>query len=393
MRNHYYTLGLSETASQDEIKQAFKRLAVKYHPDKHMGNREMEEKFKSINEAYQILGDPYKKAQFDLQLQYERFTPKREQPAQPYNYPPRQKRYGGRPYYGTRPINHKENNRATMYAFAITFGIALVVMVVKGFYDLYLQKKYEAFLAERREVFNEAKGLYDADDIRGSLFMLSDLAPFRSEEQDMKEYQNDALESIMFKGEDHYLNQDFENAARYFELVEQFSSYRPMAIKARLAQSYRHTDRPEKSIRMLKELIESRYKVVATLVQIAEVYDEELNDLEKTRDYLELARDVTIRDYEKRFGKAYAVFLTEEWVPYDHYYLFENLGNLYNRLDQPDQSIGATNWMKRIWEDSAQSWVISAKSYELKNQNSRACNDYNVAAFMGYDGELPLFCH
>lgn len=63
--DYYKTLGLEKGASEDEIKKAFRKLALKYHPDRNPDNKEAEEKFKEINEAYQVLSDPQKKAQYD----------------------------------------------------------------------------------------------------------------------------------------------------------------------------------------------------------------------------------------------------------------------------------------------------------------------------------------
>lgn len=65
MTNPYESLGVSKTASADEIKSAYRRLAKKYHPDANPNNKEAEEKFKEINSAYEILSDPQKKANFD----------------------------------------------------------------------------------------------------------------------------------------------------------------------------------------------------------------------------------------------------------------------------------------------------------------------------------------
>ena len=64
-KDYYEVLGLQKGASEDEIKRAFRKLAIKYHPDKNQGNKEAEEKFKDINEAYQVLSDPEKKARYD----------------------------------------------------------------------------------------------------------------------------------------------------------------------------------------------------------------------------------------------------------------------------------------------------------------------------------------
>lgn len=65
-KDYYAALGLEKGASDADIKKAFRKLAIKYHPDKNQGNKEAENKFKEINEAYQVLSDPDKKAKYDM---------------------------------------------------------------------------------------------------------------------------------------------------------------------------------------------------------------------------------------------------------------------------------------------------------------------------------------
>jgi curved DNA-binding protein len=64
-KDYYKVLGIEKNASQDEIKKAYRKLAMKHHPDHNPGDKNAEEKFKDINEAYQVLGDEEQRARYD----------------------------------------------------------------------------------------------------------------------------------------------------------------------------------------------------------------------------------------------------------------------------------------------------------------------------------------
>ena len=64
-QDYYEVLGVSRDASDEDIKKAYRRLAMKYHPDRNNGDKAAEEKFKQVGEAYAVLSDPQKKAAYD----------------------------------------------------------------------------------------------------------------------------------------------------------------------------------------------------------------------------------------------------------------------------------------------------------------------------------------
>ncbi len=84
MSTLYEILGINKSATSEQIKTAFRKLAKIYHPDKNQGNKDAEEKFKSIKNAYEVLSDTTKKKKYDLSL--ENNIHQRQQTSKQKNY-------------------------------------------------------------------------------------------------------------------------------------------------------------------------------------------------------------------------------------------------------------------------------------------------------------------
>ena len=70
MKNYYYILGVHSNATMKEVKSAFRKLAIRLHPDKNAGDNFFEERFKDIKEAYETLSDDLRKSHYDTKLRY-----------------------------------------------------------------------------------------------------------------------------------------------------------------------------------------------------------------------------------------------------------------------------------------------------------------------------------
>jgi curved DNA-binding protein len=86
-KDYYNTLGVQKTSTADDIKKAYRKLAQQYHPDKNPGDKKAEEKFKEINEAYQVLSDPQNRAKYDrLGSSWKNFQQQPGRTAQDFNW-------------------------------------------------------------------------------------------------------------------------------------------------------------------------------------------------------------------------------------------------------------------------------------------------------------------
>jgi tetratricopeptide (TPR) repeat protein len=391
MTNYYHVLGLSENATPLEIKAAFKRLAVKYHPDKHPGVAGMEEKFKEVNQAHQILTNEYEKARFDLQLKYRQFSHSHQPPPYSYHQRPQYKR---RPGYSPPKIDYRQNAIATIYAFGITFIIALLVMTGVWAKQTYNQHKLDQLLAERRSTYMEAKMSFNKGKYREAIDIMDSLKYFRSGEEDMKNFKGEMIENIIQKAYSEFNTAHFPEAIVLFEMVIAFESARPFfEMKSDLAEAYRRNKQPGKSIDVLEEFLDSEYDVIGTLVKIAKINRDMLDNLEAAKGYFILAHRLAVKQYKQFYGEGYALVIQEEFVPDSHYHLYSGLADIYYRLNDFDMAIRAANWNKYVWPDSADAFITSAESYLALNQNHNACFEFNEALNLGWRGTLPLNCN
>src|SRR5205807_9136543 len=80
LKDYYKTLGVERSASADDIRKAFRKLARQYHPDVAKNKAQAEERFKEINEAYEVLGDPEKRSKYDTLGRSEEHTSELQSP-------------------------------------------------------------------------------------------------------------------------------------------------------------------------------------------------------------------------------------------------------------------------------------------------------------------------
>jgi curved DNA-binding protein CbpA len=385
MDSFYDLLGISKEASGKQIKAAYKRKAIQYHPDKNNGDPEMEELFKKVNAAYQILSDPYAKSTYDMRLEYGSVTFRTDKPPRA-NPPTYHYDYAKRPYrvYPKQEIDWKENWKATLYAFAFTFVIALLVVITIGLRDAYNEKQFFENLENRKSIFYDATELKAEGQLEAALSKLSTLNDFiLPYEKPMQDYRNSVFLSLTEKGNTLFNNADYSEALIYFDLLEKYTNLSEIELLTRQARAYRLTNQPEKALKVLTKILLIGHKTSAVYVEMAEIQNEMMNDPMTALELYESANDYAKKYYEIFYGKAYAIVLDGRDLPKSHYRLYLGLAKLYLTIDRPDKALSASKWNTRVWPDSSENYLINARAYRLLGKSTLACENYNLALAKG----------
>lgn len=387
MTDYYAILEVLPNASQTDIKAAFKRLAVKYHPDKHQGNTEMEERFKDVNQAYQVLSNPYEKARYDLQIQFgethQTFTYQAPAP------------YSGarRPRYKQPEVKWRENWIATAYALGFTVVVASLVMTVifvKNYFD---SKRVEEMLANRRVLFEQAQLSYENGKVEQAMVFLNELGMFFESEQDMESYKKELLDGFIFQAEHSYNLQSYQQAVYYYELLEAFAPRTPLQLKEHLAKSYIELEEIEKGIYYLKQLLLADYSKLEIYLLLGQISRDKQGDIQEAQRYFELASEVAISQYRAIYGEAYLVVMGGTSLPPYHYWLYTGLAETYFQTGNYEKAIKATIWNVAMWPDSASNYAVAARSYLELGQTKQACVAYSSALNLGYTESLEISCN
>ena len=395
MLDFYQILGIPRSADHDTIKAAYKKLALKYHPDRNSGDKWAEEQFKQVNEAYQTLIDPQKRSKYDFLLNYSyQTTQVYTTPKPPPRRPPKEtnvyNRYGRydwrkAPKYKTAPVYKVDRNyfKNQILAFAVVLAFA-VLAVSFAKLNQHLNEKEAARIEQlNNQKVAEARALYDQGLYRESLEMIIKLESENPIEHKFYEAKDQMLSNLNLMALSLFDKKDYSQAVTKLEVLRDFQH--PMRLKTwqLMAECYMQLKEYRKAAHAYDYILIRDAGNLQLMLQIAELYHHKLNDIEKALDYYTEAR-YTFKKYQSdAYGDAFEFVIHPEELPESYFEMFKIRAELMFEQADYEEVIKDCNWAIFLRPERSEMYFLRGRAKYNLGQKGRACLDLKRALERG----------
>ena len=377
MLTHYDTLGISRHATAEEIRLAFRKLAVKYHPDKNLGNRQAEEQFKRVNEAYQVLSDEDQKAAYDLKLSYQQVHQSYQQAQQHRPPPPPPVRRPQPPFYhrarATTRFSPQDERKSIGYAFGFIGLIAILVVAGVAINRMVERRNFEA----KTERFDYLMGSMETFCYSGDVDSAVHYVRQMQREGLLPGNKEDAEQMVLGKlylfAQNSFIDEDYANTVYYGGLVNRRSKNGIIKeLNLWMARSHQELGQSQQALARLDELIKQYPSEVQPFMEAAR-----LVRAERPRDafrYYQGAIKVLTDQYEAKYGKAYMLAMPSSRIPAYHFEIFLEVGRFFYESREYELAEGLLVWANHINEEHEEGYKWLAATYRARGKQMRACN-------------------
>lgn len=397
MLDYYQVLGVNRDSDLSEIKGAYKKLALKYHPDKNPNNPAAEEYFKHVNTAYQTLSDPYKKASYDLMLNYA--AQRSAQPTTQTHYrrhPQNQEksvydRYGkfswkNAPKYKTAPVYRIDKNYVKIQAITL-FSVFILSTIIMGAYRLnnYYEEQELLELQRQNELAVEnARKLFDKGEYAQAITEITRLIREQPIEHVFYVAKENMIASLNQSAIKNFEQQKFLEAIGDLEILKEYQ--KPMRISTweMLATSYYSLEEYRKAVHAYEYILMRDENNIELIMKIGDIYLDKLDKTEKAWDYYTEARYKFKEFQNNSYGEAFELVVPLTNFAEEYFQMFYKRGKLNIELGKYEEAIHDFNWAISIRPSYGEPYYLRAICRSGTGNNKRACDDLMKAKEHGY---------
>lgn len=380
MQDFYEVLGVSRTASQAQIKAAFKKMAMRYHPDHNPGNKHAEETFKLLNEAYHTLSDPVKRSRYDA-----RFHIITEELNQAYWREIKRKRY--------QQWRHQQNRnpyRLDRNYFKIQGLAFLVFLLISGFCFAVIntahyyvrQQQMEKWRANSEQLEN-ANGLFREGkfhDAFAIIRIMEEKAPLDFRFGFVRDSLIDALRK---QADTEFRQQNFTAAVDHYVVLKNYEDPVRFETLENMSMCEYYLGNYQGSIEALKHLHNQQPGNLGLVYKIGVINLEKLDNPEEALRYFTLGKKLFKENLSKVYGNAFQIVMDPKDAPDIYYEIFKGRALANMKLNHFKDAVTDCNWAIFLRPESGHAYYLRAMAHIKAKEYPSVCDDLDKAAEFG----------
>jgi curved DNA-binding protein CbpA len=370
----YSILELPVFSDTTEVKKSFKRLALKYHPDINKTDDSAEEKFKRINQAYQILSDEAKKRRYDGILRYQINKPQSLKKAPSY-------KYKTTPNYAYKQTPKPKRKTSLIYnALAIgLFGIGMILFqVITEINKKRLENNYENSIELRAELIDKSKKAFERGELRNAMSLLSQIK-FNTSDKDLYDLKQRYLHFSDSLSNELVLRDHFDSALNYLDFLIEYRVKVDESVYKRISKCYRLKGQHNNAIDLMQRLIMVNPNHLVAHKELAKIYQYDLGDYQTSLGHYEKATKIIVKNYVDYYGKAYIAIINPNNHSDGDVEVFLEKSKIYYNINEIDSSLYSSRWAAFLEPSNAEAHLIQGLCWLKKGENYKACSAFEKA--------------
>lgn len=379
MQDFYEALGVSRTASQSQIKAAFKKMAMRYHPDHNPGNKQAEETFKFLNEAYRTLSNPVKRSRYDS-----RFSIITEELNEAYWQEIKRKRYQqwkrSRDNFYRVDRDYFKIQGLAFLVFLIIAGFCFAVIHTAHYYVR--QQQMEKWRANSLQL-KQVNGLFGAGKFHDAFSLIRTM-----EEKDPLDFRfgfvRDSLVSALRKRADReFQDKDFSSAVRHYLVLKNYEDPVRYETLENMSTCQYYLGNYKESLEAMKHLHNQMPGNLGLIYRIGVINLEKLNNPVEALQYFTLGKKLFKENLSRVYGAAFQIVMNPRDVPDIYYSIFKGRALANMEVGDYEEAVTDCNWAVYLRPQNPEGYYLRAVTYVSKRDFSAVCADIHKARELG----------
>lgn len=377
MRSYYTILGIDPQADGTAVRTAYKRLAMAYHPDHNPGNTEAEETFKLVNEAYQTLSNPTKRAAYDTMMYPQFVLPlyfDYERPRRNLRRPPKPS-----PYYRV-DREYFRMQALSLLAFIALAGFGFVLMSSIHYVG---EQRQRRFYQEETKELHHAGSLFASghfDDAFTSVRKLTEKSPLEyrlRETLDSLEHELRRLADARFEAHDYH------EAAALYQILGRHEDPASVETLRKIAMSQYYIGDFARSLEAMKELHKQYPDNPELVYSIALMNLDKIQNINDAMHYFEIGKSLHQRRIRNTYGISFVSLLNPGGVAELYFDVLQGSARCNILLSKYDDAVKDCDDAVRIRPEAGDTYRLRALANVRRRKMDTVCRDLAHARRLG----------